>query len=141
MRRADRSVVGLASWIVPEDVRRDWLREWEAELDWARRDGASAAALALRALGAWPHACWLRRDRWRWEMLWHDVTYAARTLVRKPGFALIAILSLAVGIGANTAMFGVVNAVLLRPLPFPEPDGVVAIWSATTDRVDPPALQ
>lgn len=132
-RRVDRGIVRVARWLVPGDARRDWVREWVAELDWARRNGASGVVLAMRALGAWPHACWLQWDRWRWDMLWHDVTNAARGLARRPGFALVAILSLAVGIGANTAMFSVVHAVLLRPLPFPDPHALVAIWSAATD--------
>jgi putative ABC transport system permease protein len=127
-------IVRAVSIIVPEDVRRDWLREWHAELAWSRGDGGGTAALSLRALGAWPHACWLRWDRWRGEMLRHDMSYAVRTLVRQPAFTLIAVLSLGLGIGANTAMFSVVHAVLLRPLPFPEPNALVAVWTATPDR-------
>jgi putative ABC transport system permease protein len=56
-----------------------------------------------------------------------DVRYSVRNLLRQPTFALTAILTLALGIGASTAMFGVVNAVLLRPLAFPEPDRIVAV--------------
>ena len=59
-----------------------------------------------------------------------DLAFAARQLAKNPGFALIAALTLALGIGATTAIFSVVHAVLLRPLPFPEPDRVVQLWDA-----------
>jgi putative ABC transport system permease protein len=58
-----------------------------------------------------------------------DVRFAARTFARTPAFTLAVLLTLALGIGANTAVFSVVNAVLLRPLPFTEPNGVISVWT------------
>jgi predicted permease len=70
------------------------------------------------------------RDMWgyRWIVdFFQDLRYAIRTLLRRPGFAAVALLTLALGIGATTVMFALINGVLLKPLPYPEPDRLLAV--------------
>src|SRR5262245_672401 len=68
------------------------------------------------------------------ESLWLDLRHALRGLRKAPGFTLTAILSLALGLGATNAMFAVVNGVLLRPPPYPEPDRLVQVWTTKPSR-------
>ncbi len=102
-----------------------------------------ARRAALRDLGGLvPTRESVREVRTTWfETVWRDIRFGARTLRRRPGFALVAILTLALGIGANTAIFSLVDAILLRPLPVRAPDQLTLFTGETGEGAigeDPP---
>jgi predicted permease len=126
-------IVRLASPIVPRARRADWRAEWLGELYYrilaldnaGVLDASARRDLFRRTLGALPHAFWVRRSHWRLDMLMQDLLFAARVNAKRPAFSLLVIATLGIGVGANSAMFSIVNGVLIRPLPFPDADKLV----------------
>src|SRR6185436_19180822 len=119
-------VIGV---IVPRRLRADWRQEWEAELrcrelllaDWDRLNWKTKLDLFNRSLGAFRDAVMLQPARLEDEMF-QDLRYGARMLLKQPGFTLVAVLSLALGIGANTAIFSLLDVVLIKSLPVQDPE-------------------
>ncbi|MGH9838727.1 MAG: ABC transporter permease [Blastocatellia bacterium] len=133
-KRAYHWLIRIIGVIVPRRLRADWRQEWEAELrhretllaEWDKLDGKHKLDLRRRSLGAFWDALLLQPRRMEDEM-WQDLRYGVRMLVKNLGVTLTAIVTLALGISVTTAIFSVVDAVLLRPLPFPEAERLVLL--------------
>src|SRR5262245_23777381 len=125
-------VIGV---IVPRRLRADWRQEWEAELryrerllaEWDRLDWRNKLELLRRSASAFWDALVLQPQRLEDEMF-QDLRYGVRMLLRHKGFTAIAVLSLALGIGANTLIFSVFQSVVLAPLPYDDPERLVMVW-------------
>ncbi len=128
-------LIARAARLVPVHRRDAWRREWEAEVAWAwrrlRRDGPpttlAVLRLRVRAASCLIDALWEKKETMTMTGLLNDLRHAMRGLIRYPTFTGIAVLTLALGIGANTAVFTLVDGVLLSPLPFDSADELVAI--------------
>jgi putative ABC transport system permease protein len=129
-----RRFIACVSRLVPAWGRREFRAEWEAELAHALPDRTASPSwgdrmqLARRALGAIPDAWYLFRQQWRPEMILQDIRFALRLMRLRWAYSAIVIVTLALSIGATTAMFSAIHAVLLRPLAFKEPSRLVKIW-------------
>jgi len=127
-------LIALIGVIVPRRLRAHWRREWEAELrhreamlaDWDRLDWGAKLDLFQRSASALWDALWLQPKRLEDEMF-QDLRYGVRMLAQGRGFTVAAVLCLALGIGANTAIFSLASAVLWRPLPVERPGQLVEI--------------
>jgi predicted permease len=127
-------VIGV---IVPRRLRADWRREWEAELrcretllaEWDKLGRRSKLDLLRRSVGAFWDAICLQPRRLEDEMF-QDLRYGARMLLRHKSFTAVAVISLALGIGANTAIFSLIDAALLRSLPVKDPEQLYLVAHA-----------
>ena len=128
-------MIRWASRLVPSGRRSSWRREWdgEAAYAWRRLEGTGRVSfyhtlgLRLRVFSCWIDAFLELKEGMKMTGVLNDFRYALRGLRRYPVFTAVAVLTLALGIGANTAVFTLVDGVLIRPLPFQEPERLVSL--------------
>lgn len=127
--RAPRWIVRVSALVVPEHRRAAWCDQWRAELEHRRRQGASGWRLVRFALGAVPHAIYMRREEAAFRGVMADLRHSTASLLRRPGFSALTVATFAIGIGSATAIFSLAEALVLRPLPLEHADRLVRIHS------------
>ena len=120
-------LIGLLGWLVPRSHRAEWRREWHSELRHSESRMAERELL-WRSTSAFWDALALRRRRWEADVT-QDLRYAVRMLLRQPGFTLVTIVTLALGIGANTAIFSLLDKVIVRALPVEAPGRLATFYA------------
>ena len=124
----------------PDDFAEEIKAHLELEADELKHEGVSEDEAHRRARVEFGNVSTAQerfylKNRVVWfDNLVRDIRFAIRQLVKNPGYAAAAILTLALGIGASTAIFSVADAVLLRPLPYPNPEQIVRVWEQTAQR-------
>ena len=122
-------LISLISRLVPRWRRGDWEREWHAELQaQAHGDTGRESTVLARSAGAFADAFSLRSQAMYLDLWLGDVRFAWRAVSRRPAFTALVVLTLALGIGVNSAVFALVDTVLLRPLPYRDPSRLAFVW-------------
>jgi len=134
--------IRVAAQLVPLGRRELWLEQWTADTIYRARRRSERKAARSRSgrsslswlIGALTHAWYIFWREYTVDTVWQDVKYGLRALRRSRGLIVVAVLSLAIGIGACATIFSVVDAFMIRPLPYPESDRLLAVWGTNAER-------
>jgi putative ABC transport system permease protein len=119
-------IVRLAAWLVPARLRQEWLMEWDGELAAAR--AAGTRGLSQRALGSFADAFWIRQRDVADLRAIDDLRHGWRQMRQHAGFTVTTVAILALSMAASVVAFSVVSQILLRPLPYNNPERIVTVW-------------